>query len=460
MSELNETSQQARVLIVDDDPSLLRLLSIRLTAAGYLIKSAASGKEALGVLSGFNPQLVISDLRMEGMDGMALFERIRQQSPNLPVILMTAHGTIPDAISATKQGVFSFLTKPFESQELLDTVQQALRLQPAMANQKADEGQQAWRQGIISRSARMESLLQQTYQVAQGDFSILIQGQSGTGKELLAQAIHQASPRHAKPFTAINCAAVPEHLLESELFGHKKGAFTGADKNHTGLFESCDGGTLFLDEVGDMPMNFQVKLLRAIQEKEIRPVGSTEVIKVNVRLISATHKNLQQGIKDQSFREDLYYRLNVVELTLPPLHERREDIPLLTNYFLTRTTAKAGIDVVNFSQEALELLISAPWPGNIRQLQNVIEQCVALSTEPVINESLVRNALREAPSAHPSFAEARDQFERDYLTSVLKATSGNVSHAAKLSKRNRTEFYKLLNKHHLNPEAFRQSPEE
>lgn len=456
MSEASDKSPQDRVLIVDDDPSLLRLLTIRLTAANYLVKSAASAKAALGTLSSFNPQLVISDLRMEGMDGMALFERIRQQSPNLPVIIMTAHGTIPDAINATKQGVFSFLTKPFESQELLDTVKQALRLRPALAIEQPGDKSYQWRKNIISRSANMETLLQQTYQVAQSDFSILIQGQSGTGKELLAQAIHHASDRRDQPFTAINCAAVPENLLESELFGHKKGAFTGADKHHTGLFESSHGGTLFLDEIGDMPLNFQVKLLRAIQEKEIRPVGSTETIKINVRLISATHKNLQQGITEQLFREDLYYRLNVVELTLPPLCKRREDIPLLANFFLTRISDKTNMNVKGFSQEAMELLICAPWPGNIRQLQNVIEQCIALSTESVISETLVRNALRAAPNGHPSFQEAREQFERDYLTSVLKSTSGNVSQAAKLSKRNRTEFYKLLNKHHLNPEEFRE----
>lgn len=238
MSEASDKSPQDRVLIVDDDPSLLRLLTIRLTAANYLVKSAASAKAALGTLSSFNPQLVISDLRMEGMDGMALFERIRQQSPNLPVIIMTAHGTIPDAINATKQGVFSFLTKPFESQELLDTVKQALRLRPALAIEQPGDKSYQWRKNIISRSANMETLLQQTYQVAQSDFSILIQGQSGTGKELLAQAIHHASDRRDQPFTAINCAAVPENLLESELFGHKKGAFTGADKHHTGLLLS------------------------------------------------------------------------------------------------------------------------------------------------------------------------------------------------------------------------------
>ena len=304
--------QVEKILIVDDDPSLLRLLGIRLSAAGYQVQSASSAKMALGILTSFNPQLVISDLRMDEMDGMALFEKVRQQYPNIPVIIMTAHGTIPDAINATKQGVFSFLTKPFESQELLNTVEQAIRLQPTPMNDSDQADSDYWRSDIISRSTVMNALIQQTLQVAKTDFSLLISSESGTGKELLAKAIHRASPRSKKPFTAINCAAIPEALLESELFGHVKGAFTGAQTNHIGLFEATNGGTLFLDEIGDMPMNFQVKLLRALQEKEIRPVGSTKSIATDVRIISATHKNLLQAIIDKTFREDLYYRLNVL----------------------------------------------------------------------------------------------------------------------------------------------------
>lgn len=441
------------ILIVDDDPSLLRLLGIRLSAAGYQVESAANAKIALGILKSFQPQLVISDLKMEGMDGMALYQQIRQQSPNLPVIIMTAHGTIPDAINATKQGVFSFLTKPFESQQLLDTVQQAIRLQPS--NQQGLCAENNWRSQIISRSAVMESLMQQTEQVAKSDFSLLIQSESGTGKELLAKAIHQVSLRAKKPFTAINCAAIPEQLLESELFGHVKGAFSGADKNHQGLFQACDGGTLFLDEVGDMPMSFQTKLLRALQEKEVRPVGSTQSVKVDVRIISATHKDLQQAIKDKSFREDLYYRLNVVELKLPPLSQRREDIPLLAQHFLTQSSSQTRLNIKGFSQEAMELLISAPWPGNIRQLQNIVEQCVALSTEPLIVASLIKNALRAENNDLPSFQQAKDEFERNYLADLLKITNGNVAQASRIAQRNRTEFYKLLNRHHLTAQAFR-----
>lgn len=455
MTEVDSAMQQEKILIVDDDPSLLRLLGIRLSAAGYNVESAANAKMALGMLKSFLPQLVISDLRMEGMDGMALFEKIRQQHPNMPVIILTAHGTIPDAINATKQGVFSFLTKPFESQDLLDTVKQAIRLQPN-PTASSDTPNNLWRADIISRSAVMEALLQQTKQVARSDFSLLIHSPSGTGKELLAKAIHQASHRSSKPFTAINCAAIPEQLLESELFGHVKGAFTGAEKNHVGLFEATNGGTLFLDEIGDMPVSFQVKLLRALQEKEIRPVGSTQSVKVDVRVISATHQNLRQAILDNSFREDLYYRLNVVELELPPLTQRREDIPLLAQHFLSRTANKIHHNIKGFSQEAMQLLISAPWPGNIRQLQNVVEQSVALSSEPLISESLVSKALRDKTTNLPSFQEARDQFERDYLARLLKLTNGNVSQAAKIAQRNRTEFYKLLNRHHLSAESFRE----
>jgi len=456
----NITHSMNSILIVDDDPSLLRLLGIRLSAAGYKVKSASSAKEALGVLSSDLPQLVISDLRMDGMNGMALFEKIRQQQPNLPVIIMTAHGTIPDAINATKQGVFSFLTKPFESQELLNTVEQAIRLQPQTNASNENHDDDFWREKIISRSAVMSTLLQQAKQVAQSDFSLLIQSESGTGKELLAKAIHLASHRKEKPFTAINCAAIPEQLLESELFGHRKGAFTGAERNHIGLFEASDGGTLFLDEIGDMPMNFQVKLLRALQEKEIRPLGSTTSISIDVRIISATHQNLQKAIIKQTFREDLYYRLNVVELELPPLSERREDIPLLAQHFLEQSKTQSRHTINGFSKEAMELLISAPWPGNIRQLQNIVEQSIALSSESMLSEALIRNALRDKTAQLPSFQEARDHFERDYLAKLLNITAGNVSQAARIAQRNRTEFYKLLNKHHLNAESFREEKAE
>ncbi len=455
MSSYTQDTNTTRVLIVDDDPSLLRLLSIRLSAAGYQVESAASAKIALGILQHFIPEIVISDLRMEGMDGMVLFEQIRLQHPNIPVVIMTAHGTIPDAINATKQGVFSFLTKPFESQELLDTVAQAIRLQPVDKLDKATDNNH-WRKHIISRSSVMTALLNQAKQIANSDFSVLIHSDSGTGKELLAKAIHQASHRKNEAFTAINCAAIPEQLLESELFGHVKGAFTGAERNHQGLFQATQGGTLFLDEIGDMPLSFQVKLLRVIQEREVRPVGSTQSIAIDVRIISATHINLTKAIIAKTFREDLYYRLNVVELALPTLAQRREDIPLLVQYFLSQAVSRSKVAMKTMSQEAMELLISAPWPGNIRQLQNVVEQSIALSSDTIISENTVKNALRDDSTQFPSFQQAREHFERDYLAKLLKITAGNVSQAARIAKRNRTEFYKLLNRHHLVADSYRE----
>lgn len=445
-----------RVLVVDDDPSLLKLIGMRLTGAGYEIQSADNGKQALGILESFKPHLLISDLRMQGMDGMALFAATRERSPGLPVIILTAHGTIPDAIEATKKGVFSYLTKPFDSQQLLSTVEDAIRLHPVVEEDQQHQDAGNWRSAIVSRSNKMEELLQQARQVADSDVSLLIHSQSGTGKELLANAIHQVSERRDGPFVPVNCAAIPETLFESELFGHVKGAFTGANREHVGLFQSANGGTLFLDEIGDMPLNFQVKLLRALQEREVRPVGSTQSVSVDVRIISATHRDLEHAIGEGSFREDLYYRLNVVELRLPPLADRRDDIPLLVNHFLNQVLTRSKKKVTGFSDEAMEVLISAPWPGNVRQLQNVVEQTVALCNGPLIPTELVQKALRDKPSSLPTFARARDEFERRYLADLLKATEGNVTQAARIAGRNRTEFYKLLDKHHLTPDAFRE----
>jgi len=445
-------AEKRRILIVDDDPSLLRLLTIRLHAAGYDVNAAESGEQALAALEVVLPDLIITDLRMDGMDGMTLFDNVRKDHPLLPVIILTAHGSIPDAVAATSRGVYGFLTKPFDSANLLEQVERAMSISFGAGRPAADA---EWRSHIVTRSAIMEDVLNRAYLVAGSEASVFIRGDSGTGKELLAQAIHKAGPRHDKPFVAVNCGAIPETLLESELFGHRKGSFTGATHDHQGLFQSADGGTLFLDEIGDMPLALQVKLLRVIQERQIRPVGSTQAIPVDVRIISATHRNLDEEMEEGRFREDLYYRLNVVTLELPPLAERREDIPLLALHFLHDLATKYRKKITGFAPDAMERLISAPWPGNVRQLYNLVEQTVILSTTPVVSDALVDKALRDKRSNLMAFADARKHFERDYLVQLLRITEGNVTHAARLAKRNRTEFYKLLNRHHIEPSLFK-----
>ncbi len=445
------STSTAHILLVDDDPSLLKLLGMRLESRGFRVTTAESGRAALSHLADDTPDLVLSDLRMDEMDGLALFHELQRRVPGMPVIILTAHGSIPDAVSATQQGVFSFLTKPVDRDELFAAIDEALAQTPTTRG----EGGEMWRSKIITRSPQMERILEQAYMVAASDVSVLVTGPSGTGKELLANAMHQASPRADKPFVAINCGALPEQLLESELFGHARGAFTGAVSQHEGLFLAADGGTLFLDEIGDMPLTLQVKLLRALQERQIRPLGSTKSVPIDVRIISATHRDLDRAMHEGDFREDLYYRLNVVNLKLPPLKERAEDIPLLAKHMVAQVAARHKSFVKGFSPEALNLLASSAWPGNVRQLVNVVEQCVALTSTPMIPEALVSQALAAEENALPSFSEARAGFERSYLIKVLKITEGNVTQAARIAGRNRTDFYKLLARHELDPGAFK-----
>jgi two-component system response regulator GlrR len=456
MAEPSRPSHQPRVLVVDDDADMLRLLSMRLNAAGYRVSAVGSAEAALAQLDIERPQLVLSDVRLPGRDGLALFDEIRARHPSLPVILLTAHGTIPDAVEATARGVFTYLTKPYDGRELLDKIAQALALgAPAEA---AVHGDEAWRSEIISRSSRMNELLSDAWLVAKSDASVLLRGDSGTGKELMARAIHRASPRAPRPFIAVNCGAIPEALLESELFGHVKGAFTDAVANHKGLFQAADGGTLLLDEIGDMPPALQVKLLRVLQEKAVRQVGASQSIPVDVRIISATHRDLEAAMATGQFREDLYYRLNVVTLSLPPLADRREDIALLANHFLHKLAAKYGQRLSGFAPEALKALTTAAWPGNVRQLYNVVEQVCALSTTPLVPLALVQRALRVPSAEVLTYAEAKQRFERGYLVGLLKMTDGNVADAARLAGRNRTEFYRLLQKNELTPGHFQADP--
>ena len=445
-------SEQRSLLLVDDDADLLRLLTMRLEAAGYAITTAGSGAQALARIAAERPQLVITDMRMPGMDGSALFEAIRVEHPALPVIILTAHGTIPDAVAATNLGVFSYLTKPYDAKELLEHVARALKLSaPSPGEQSTSD---VWRTEIVTQNAAMEDLLAQAHLVAANDVSVMLMGASGAGKEMLARAVHLASPRSGGPFVAVNCGAIPDNLLEAELFGYTKGAFTGATRDHVGLIREANTGTLFLDEIGDMPLPLQVKLLRVLEEREVRPVGATKSYAIDIRVISATHRNLEEEMAAGRFRNDLFYRLNVVALTIPALAERRDDIPLLANHFLRKISERYRKKVNGFSPEAMELLVRASWPGNVRQLLNVVEQAVALSTAPIIPPTLVQNAIRELEDIIP-FDEARRRFECDYLTRLLKMTGGNVAQAAKLAHRNRTDFYKLLQRHSMDPSLFK-----
>ena len=460
MKQAQVNSGGAHVLVVDDDEDILRLLTMRLQARGFRVTAVGSAEQALVQIAIDPPRVVVSDIRLPGQDGLGLFEEIRRTRPTLPVILLTAHGNIPDAVDATSRGVFGYLTKPFDSQVLLKKIDLALLLSASSAgtgNEQLTELQrdEAWLAGVVFRSSRMAELMAEARMVAASDASVLIRGESGTGKEVLARAIHRASPRAQGPFVAINCGAIPEQLLESELFGHAKGAFTGAGASRVGLFQAANGGSLFLDEIGDMPLALQVKLLRVLQERMVRPVGTTKAEPVDVRLISATHRDLDAAMAQGQFREDLYYRLDVVSLTLPRLDERREDIPLLAAHFVQLLGGKYGKQVNGFAPEALEALATAAWPGNVRQLFNVVEQSCALTSTPLIPLALVQRALRLPSMDALSYAEAKQRFERNYLVQLLKLTDGNVADAARLAERNRTEFYRLLQKYDLTPAMFR-----
>jgi two-component system response regulator GlrR len=422
--------RKARILVVDDDPGLLRLLTIRLRAENYEVEPMENGVQALAAASRFRPDLVISDLRMDQLDGIGLLKELQIRWPGLKVILLTAHGTIPDAVQATQMGAFGFLTKPVEKQELLAQVHKALKISGFV------DTAEDWRAGIITRSALMEEKLGQAHMVAGTEAHVLITGDSGTGKELLARAIHKASPRRARPFILANCSAVADDIFDG------------------GLFQSAEGGTLLLDEIGALPMRAQLRLLQLMQSKTDGPDGGNEHAPPNVRIVSTTNRDLHALLAGGQFREDLYYRLNVVHIELPPLSKRREDIPLLVAHFLAELAKETGQRKI-YAPEAVELLATSDWPGNVRQLANVVRQNCALAQTPIIPVELVQQSIGGTQAKLPSFDEARDEFTRSYLSQILQITGGNVSQAARLAKRNRTDFYKLLGRHQLMPDDFK-----
>ena len=443
------TKHTHNILLVDDDNDILLLLSKWLSNEEFDVVTASSGEEAINKLGIFQPNLVITDLFMDGMSGLDLLTKIHGDNPLLPVIMLSGQAKIPDAVRATHLGSAAFLTKPVKQEELIEQVKRALRL-------TADQHEEnVISKKLVYQSNEMVELVELAQMVADSDVTVYISGATGTGKEILAEGIHAASARRNAQFIAVNCGAIPEQLLESELFGHEKGAFTGAITRHEGLFQAANGGTLFLDEIGDMPLALQVKLLRVLQDLKVRPVGSTKSYPIDVRIISATHKDLDKAVENGEFREDLYYRLKVVPLHMLSLAERREDIPLLANHFLQKQSKITAGKEKYFSPDALDYMIEAQWPGNVRQLINVVDLCTTLSKTKTIPLSLVKKALQDKPGDFQTLKDAKHAFERNYLIGVLRITTGHVANAARISGKNRTEFYKLLNQHGIDPGDFR-----
>jgi two-component system response regulator GlrR len=467
---------KGQILVVDDNPNLLELIRMRLESAEYDVTATADEVEAVRELKEKFFDLCIVDLMLANGDGLALMDEFRGINPDVPTIILTAHGSIESAVEAMRRGAYSYLTKPFEPSDLL------LQIDRALENRKLNYEIQRLKDilnerydfaNIIARSGKMRAVLDVVSRIAKLDSTVHIHGESGTGKELIAKAIHLASNRKDKAFVALNCAALPESLLESELFGHERGAFTGAVKSTRGLFTQAHGGTLFLDEIGDMPRATQSKLLRVLQERQFYPVGSEVPLEVDVRVIVATNKDLEDQVRKGLFRDDLFYRIHVIPVYLPPLRERTDDIMPLLEHFLKKYGELMKKDVKGLTPEALRKLMMHDWPGNVRELENTVEYAVAMTQSDTVTEDYILQGrsftseravpssaleLREEPSAAlKPLKDARDAFERDYLIQVLSMTEGNVSQAAKLAGKYRADFYDLLKKHDLNAHEFKKS---
>ena len=450
-----------KILVVDDDRGLLTLMKARLESAGYEVTLTGGGNEALAFAQEETFNAAIVDLKMEGMDGIALLERLLKIQPNLPVIILTAYGTIAGAVEATKKGAYDFLTKPFDAKDLLYRLQKAMevrRLKVEVDRLRTLVRERYHFDNVVASSEKMQQVLSHVAQIAPTESTVCLYGESGTGKELIAKAVHMGSLRSEGPFVAINCGAIPEGLLESELFGYVKGAFTGANTPKRGLLEQADGGTLFMDEIAELSPALQVKLLRVFQEYEFYPVGGVKPIKLDIRVVAATNQDLWKAISEGKFREDLYYRFHVIPIYLPPLRDRAEDIPLLAHHFLRKFSGEMSKSISGFSPEAMQRMMLHRWPGNVRELANVVERAVALATDGDITpDHLLLGREQFHGSRHKLLPlnEAREEFERAYLFQALTATGGNVSRAASVAGRYRAEFYKLLHKHGLDPHAFR-----
>jgi len=452
--------RQVKILIVDDDPNILEVLAMRLESQGFEPVKSASGDAALAMMEENDFDLVLTDLRMAGMDGIDLTEQVRRRNAEIPVILLTAHGSIPSAVEAMQKGAFSYLTKPFDDQELLIHIERALekrRMQKQIHNLESLVEDRFSFKNIIGRSRAMKEIFEQVDLVAGSDSTVLLTGESGTGKELFARAIHAHSHKADGPFLAVNCGAIPENLLENELFGHDKGAYTGADSAKEGYFARADGGTIFLDEIGETPLSVQVKLLRVLQDREFTPIGSERAMTVDVRLIAATNRDLEQAVAEGAFREDLYYRIHVIPIHIPPLRERKEDIPFLVDHFIRKYAERLKRPIEGIDPVAVQQLLQQNWPGNVRELENRIEQAVVMARgTQLMPQDFFFLRKEEVRQGFLSFRQAKDVFEKEYVTHVLKVTGGHVTNAAKMAGKQRADFYSLMKKHHIQREDFRE----
>ena len=466
-----------RILVVDDDRNLLELVRTRLEAAKYEVVTAVKGEEAIEALNGDTIDLAIVDLKLADHDGMSIMEELHGVNPALPVIILTGHGSIESAVEAIKRGAFGYLTKPFDARDLQLQITRALenrRLTSENIRLKELLKEKYDFANIVAKSDVMQKVLAGVSRIAQTESTVHIQGESGTGKEVIAKAIHLASERKNKPFVAINCAAVPEALLESELFGHEKGSFTGAVRSTKGFFMQAHEGTIFLDEIGDMPPSIQPKLLRALEERQFYPIGSDKPVQVDVRVIVATKKDLEEEVRKGLFREDLFYRIHVIPVRLPPLRERKEDIPHLVCHLLEKIARQSKKDVKSLTPQAMKKLMLHDWPGNVRELENTLEYAVTMAEGEVVTEELLfemrgqtaigpqESALRYdllpvAAGPHKSLKEARAEFEKAYLVRLLQHSSGSAAKAAEIAGKYRADFYDLLKKHSINLQAFKKA---
>jgi two-component system response regulator GlrR len=447
-----------KILVVDDDSNLLEVIRMRLESAKYDVVTALRQEDAVRALKDHTLDLSIIDLQLENTDGITLMEDLHRINPEIPVIILTAYGTIESAVEAMRRGAYSYLTKPFDPRELLSQIDNAMEKRRLTSEVKRLQGLLEERydcSNIIARSDKMQRVLSQVSIIAKTDSTVYIHGESGTGKELIARAIHLGSGRKEGPFIAINCAAIPENLLESELFGYEKGAFTGAVQSTKGLFTQAHGGTLFLDEIGDMPLTLQSKILRVLQDRQVYPLGSKKPIEVDVRIIVATNKDLQKEVEKKQFRQDLFYRVHVIPVYLPPLREKKEDIPPLVEHFLEKYSEKMKKKVKGLSPQALQKLMLHDWPGNVRELENTIEFAMAMTQSNVISEDLILQTHTQSSDKLKSLKDARSEFEKEYLLNILKLTQGNISKASDLAGKYRADFYQLLKKYDLKPEEYK-----